>query len=362
MHRLSKNCKTISIVLLSLALFSLAGCSKQAFPSTFNAAPFKDSPSSVSLCFDLRDDNHPVAGLVLKVAPTDPAQSHTVALPFDSKNPVMNREIFSTWGSYDGTTLITYYSHPSSIGIYDLGFVPGFGPTPVDQWSEDPRELSESSIFFVKSSSFTRHFVFRFPEGNPERNRWLQNVSVVANTTVDSIGVVLPPNIDAKAIRKTNRTSVPDPIAEIGIAKFYPATQNAAKGVDAIHVKYELPPTQNQKAIIEEITRTVILFIAPAFQFIVRNFRKPENRKRGKRMIWVFGGIQVIVFIALFYLASVSWQESVGRAAVQLLTAILAGLFTAYNLWEDKKNSTVVAEPKDTQNLPPTTNTSISPK
>src|ERR1700730_17326934 len=340
MSRILAKRKTVLVTFLSLALVISSACSNQPFPSKFSPAPFKDSPNAITLCFDLRDDSHPVAGMILKLNQTATVESHTLALPFDSTAAAMNREIYSTWGSYDESTIVNYHTSRSSNGIYDMAFVPSFGTTQADQWPEDPRELNQFSIYFIKSSNLTRHFIFKYPDADPERKRWLQNMSMVANTNIDAIGVVLPPDVVGKAIRRTNRTSVPDPIYEIGIAKFYPATQNAAQGVGAIHIKYELPPTENYKAIIEEGTKALILFISPSIQLVVRLLRKPKQKKLAKRLIWIFAGIQAIVLIVLLYFAYVSWQDSIGRAISQLTTAILSGLFTAYNLWEEKKSAT----------------------
>jgi hypothetical protein len=266
-------------------------------------------------------------------------ESHTVALPFDSSAPNLSGPIYATWGSYDETTLIHYQTFPSTNGIYHVGFVPMIDPGPVTQWPEDPNELAQASVFLIKSSSLIRHFIFKYPEADPGRKRWEQETSVVANTPIDSIAVVLPPDAEGKSIRRTNRSSNPDPIYEIGITKFYPATQNAAHGATAIHVKYERSPSEDEKAVIEESVKAIILFLAPFVQFTVRKLRKADQRQGAKKLIWIFAGIWLIAFVILLYLAYTSWQESIGRAITQLFTALLSGLFTAHNLWEEKKDS-----------------------
>lgn len=330
---------TAPVAFLICAIGLLSACSKPSFSTNFNPGPFRNSPTPITLCFDLRNDTRPTAGLIIKVDQTVPTGPHTVALPFESTDPSLNSSIYAAWGSYDDTTIINYYTSPTN-GIYDLSFVPKFGTASPAQWSEDPKELTQSSIFLIKSSSLTRHFIFKYPDGDNERQRWLGNVSSIANSKIDSIGIILPENVEGRAIRRTNRTSVPDPIHEAGGAKFYPATQSLAQGVGAIHIKYELPPTQNQKALIEEITKAVIVFISPSVQLIVRVLRKPGQKKSATRLIWIFGSIQAIVLFVLIYLAITSWQESVGRAITQLVTATLAGIFTAYNIWEEKKGAT----------------------
>ncbi|HEV2800382.1 MAG TPA: hypothetical protein VGW12_07790 [Pyrinomonadaceae bacterium] len=326
------------LIAIICAIGSFSSCVKQTPTSDFNPAPYRDSPSAVTLCFDLRNDDHPIAGLVLKVNQVANLESHAVALPFESAHVSMNREIYSTWGSYEDMTLINYHTSPSTSGTYSIGIVPIVGLAPPEQWSEDPYELEGASVYFIKTSSLVRHFIFRYPDADPKRRQWLQDIAGLANTNVESVGIVLPPNIEGRAIRRTNRTSVPDPVLEAGITKFYPTSKQAAQ-VDAIHIKYELPPNKNQQLIIEQTIKLVIALIPPILQFLVIRLRRPEQKKRAKRLIWIIASVQVILLVGLLYMAYSSWQESTGKALGDLTAAIISGLFTAYNLWDEKKDS-----------------------
>jgi hypothetical protein len=328
----------VTLIAIICAIGGFSSCAKQSPALGFNPAPYRDSPSAVTLCFDLRNDDHPIAGLVLKVNQSANVEAHVVALPLESSNVSMSREIYSTWGSYENMTLIGYHTSPSTGGTYSVGIVPIVGLAPPDPWSEDPHELEGGSVYFIKSSSLVRHFIFKYPDADPGRRQWLQDMAGIANTNVESIGIVLPPNIEGRAIRRTTRTSVPDPVLESGITKFYPASKNAAQ-VDALHIKYELPPNKNQQLIIEEGIKLVIALIPPAVQFIVIRLRRPEQKKRAKRLIWIIAGVQVILLAGLLYMAYSAWEESTGKTLADLTTAIISGIFTGYNLWDEKKDS-----------------------
>jgi hypothetical protein len=333
----------IAFIFYSICTFS--ACTKKSSPSDFNSAPFKDSPSTVTLCFDLRNDAHPVAGLVLKLNQTSGVETHQVALPFESSSVATNSEIFSTWGSYGSTTLISYHTSPTASGNYALGIVPDFGPSPPDPWDEDPRELNESSVYFIRSNNFIRHFVFKYPDADPNKKQWLQNLSLIADKPVESIGVILPTKEIGKEIRRTGRTSIPDPIYDAGAVKFYPAKSIKVgdQDVGALYIKYELPPTKWQEIIIEQLIKLVVALLPPIVQFIVLRLRRPEQRRQAKRLIWVIAGVQVLLITGLIYMAVSAWNEptleSTSKAFADLTTAILSGLFTGYNLWEDKKST-----------------------
>jgi len=322
-------------LLTALSLF-LISCSKANRSSAFSSGGFKDGPGAATLCFDLRNDSEPMSGLVLKVSPTVPSAAHTVALPFESTSASSRREIYSSWGSYEATTLIGFHTSQNVSGVYDVGIAPVFGPTP-SQWADDPNDLVGGSVFFLRYG-LTRHFIFKFPDADRDRIRWQQALSAIRDTEVDSIAVALPAYVSGREIKRTNQTSIPPPMLESSGVKFYPATSIAAGGRETIYLKYEIPPNRAQDIFVEQTIKTVVAFIAPLIQVLILWFRKPEKRRRAKILIWVAASIQVVIILLLGYLAFSSWQESTFKALNDLLVAISTALISAYVLWQEKKD------------------------
>lgn len=329
--------RTVFLVALLSAAIMHSGCGEQTSPNNFTASPFRDSPATVTLCFDLRNDEHPTAGLLLKVSQTTKPEPHTVALPFDSESVAVSRDLYSTWGSYDATTLITYYSSPNTGGTLALGIVPIFGPCP-DQWADDPHDLVQSSLFLSKLN-LTRHFIFKYPDLDRDRKQWLQDLSNVTNTNIDLVAVALPQDAIGKEIRRTGRTSIPNHQFENGTTKFYAAAGTGAQGADAIQIKYEIPPNKKQRFIVETIVKGVIAFLPPAVQLIVLRLRRPDQKARARRLILIVAGIQLLVLVVLIYMGVSVWEESIERALSDLLTALGAAVLTGYALLEEKKSS-----------------------
>jgi hypothetical protein len=215
--------------------------------------------------------------------------------------------------------------------------VPIFGPTPTE-WADDVHDLTGGSVFFLRNG-LTRHFIYRYPDSDPNKRSWQSKFAAVKNTEVDSIAIALPPYVVGKEIKRTNQTSIPSPVLDLDGAKFYPPTSLAAAGTESIYLKYELPPNKKQEAVIEQIVKGVIAFISPGVQFLIQILRK--DRKKGKRVIWIIASVQLIFIAFLVYLAYSNWQESTGKAISDLLIALSSGLFSGYVLWKEKQAPTI---------------------
>jgi len=287
------------------------------------------------MCFDLRNDSEPTAGLILKVGETATSESHTLVLPFESQKPSLPREIFPTWGSYDRTTLIGFHSSPSVNGVFDVGMVPIFGPTPTD-WADDVHDVTGGSLFFLRYG-LTRHFIYRYPDADPNRRSWQSKLAAIKDTDVDSIAVTLPPYVVGKEIKRTNQTSIPSPLLDLDGAKFYPPTSLAAGGTDSIYLKYELPPNKKQDVFIEQFVKLVIAFIAPGIQLFVNLLRRWGFRGKVKMLIWITASVQLVFISVLVYLAFSNWQESTFKALTDLLIALSSASFLGYVLWKEKQ-------------------------
>jgi len=331
----------LSIILITM-IFSLivffSACSQKQSLSEFDSTPFKDSPNKLTLCFDLRNDMSPKTGLILKVDSQEAVKINMLALPFNSTNVSQRNEIFSTWGSYGSTTLVGFYTSPNIKGTYELAITPNWGPSP-NEWNDDIHDLSSSTSIFFLRYGLIRHFIYKYPEKDSNRKQWLQNIAEVKNTDIDGIAVTLPLDGTGREIKRTGKTTIPTPTI-IGDTKIFPADSKLINE-EMIYIKYELPPNKNQQLFVEQSIKFVVSIIPLFVQLAILLLRKPNQKRIGRILIWIFAGFQIIIICALIYLAYSNWQEPTFKALADLLTAIITGIFSGLIIWKEKNDSTV---------------------
>jgi hypothetical protein len=328
------NRKVILTVILAAAFFSI-NCSPQRSSDNFDPAVFTQSSGAVTLCFDLRNDASPKAGLLLKVQPKPAGESHTLALPFGSTNVSARREIYSTAGSYDSTTLVRFYAPANTAGSYEISVAPGFGTAP-PQWSGDVRDLPAASLYFLKDN-LTRHFIYKYPDADPNKKTWLEEIGKISDTNIDWVAVALPADSSGKEIKRTNKTAIPEPQI-LGDAKFFPATSAAINKTEAaIYVKYEVPPNNQQQVFIQQGVKSVISIIPLFVQFIIFLYGDTKNRRPAKILMWIFAGLQALIIAWLIYSVFSSWDESTVKSVWDLIIAIFTGTAGGILVYKGKK-------------------------
>lgn len=324
----------ISFVLLCWILLFLSACSNQDGSEVFESKVFDNDQSIVTLAFDLRNDNLHIAGLLINAQNFVTTTHKTIALPFSSRHVSLNKGIFSTWGSYEETTLVSYYLTPATSGIYSIGMVPSLEPAP--EIYTDPDDV-ESSLSFIKLG-LERIFIYKYPDTDPYRVKWLQDVSVISNTEIDLIGVVLPNDAVGKEIRGTGLTEIPRHVFENRQAKFYPANGVTA-GEKALEIKYELPPTRNQEIFLEYGIKLFAIILAPLAKLIIDKPEIPEdkNKKRHEIIITSLVGFEILIIILLMIFMFLRGDSMLERSLDLIIIVIGAGM-TAYVVWREKLN------------------------
>src|SRR5438132_153135 len=95
---------TLSIVGASIIVLSRSS----VIDRRFDEDSF-ENPSRVTLCFDLRDEDRPLSGLVFNLQPDTPKGIHIVLVPFASIDAQNNSRLLTTWSTYGKFTLLTYF-------------------------------------------------------------------------------------------------------------------------------------------------------------------------------------------------------------------------------------------------------------
>jgi hypothetical protein len=327
--------------LSAFGLSLLTACQQRPVQSPGLDSRIFHSDAPVTLCFDLRDDRHPVAGLLLQPPPSPRPVAHTVALPFHSTAATTNDDIYSRWGSYADSTLITFTSSPSTTSRYSIGLNPAFAPAP-DDWGDDPSAddlyRTDSSVIFLTASNNhnLHHFIYKYPDMDPARKGWLAAMSTVADTAVDRIAVALPSKAHGIPIRYTDRSVIPD--APSGPVRFFPGRAGGPKGATpAVQLRYELPPNKAQEILLEEAGKLIGALLPPGFALFLLFFGNLDSRAKRVRWLLILCFVQLGIFALFIYLASSAWTESGAKAVGDLAIAIVSGTLAAYAVWQEKR-------------------------
>ena len=325
----------IRIFFSILILPILASCSKQR-GNDFDLATFENDQGKVTLAFDLREDDTPIAGLVINATSMTIPTLQTVALPFASESVSSNEEIFSTSGSYDETTLISYYLMNTTNKTYGISIIPIFQPPPENYSRPDDIKYSVAII----KDGLDRFFVFRYPDSDPYRQKWIEETSVIANTEIDFIGIALPRGAKGQQIRDTDSIAIPNYSFQTNNAKFYPANSKMAK-TDSLEIKYRLPPTQGQNYVLQYGVTLFLALLSPFIQILVKTLNAPQeqNTKTYKALMISLIGVQSLIIIVLIIFAIREWDESSVDAISKLVIAVIGGFVTGYVLWLSNKSA-----------------------
>lgn len=322
-----------SIIFLVITLVLLSACKTQIdSSSSFDPTMFENAQYDVSLGFDLRNDDEPIAGLVINAKNVTAPINHTIALPFESSSFEPTDQLFSTWGSFPDSTIINYYLTPTTNGTYSIGIVPTFQTVLSNYYDFDD---IESSVALVRIGA-ERVFVYRYPEKDPRRPNWVQRESLIANTELDAIGVVYPKGAIPIGIRDTQQTAIPTPFPfRNGKARFYPANRNKAR-VEALEVKYQLPPTDQQKHFVDLGSKLFAVILIP----LIKLFRKKASRQKHKILVYTLFGIQIIILLFLVVTFIRSWSGPNISAFIDMFAVIIGGILAYVLLLQDNEANT----------------------
>jgi hypothetical protein len=308
-----------------LLLTACAGKTEE--PSAFDSKLFSNNKFNVTLGFDLRNDNSPIAGLVINARGTTSARPilETIALPFESSSVENNQPLFSTSGSFNQSTLINYYLFPTTYGQFYIGIVPEFEPPPKLYTVPDDVQYSVALV----RMGLVRIFVYKYPEVDSNRPDWLLNEGVLANTQIDAIGVVYPKDAQGAPIRDTTVTAIPGPLAyKNGNARFYPANSVAAGNVRAIEIEYRVPADQTSE-LIQEYGLKLFGILLPLGMIF---YRRLSKRKGNMLLFYIVVGIQAAIVIVLLGVSILSWGDSSLHNVLDLMLAIIGAIIAVYSL------------------------------
>lgn len=200
--------------------------------------------------------------------------------------------------------------------------------TPVIFRAKDTKEAERiSAPIALIVDGQTRTLLYRYPieDGHTTLTSFLRKNS----DELDLIGVILPQ--DARAIEvRPGRTSDPPELFNKDRVGYYPAKRQGSS--ERLEISYLLPPTEEQKALIEFLGKLFAAIITPLVTIILTKTITPAQIARRRQVIVGGIGIQLLVLAGLIYF---SYQWEGGLSMSNLSEAILglgAGL-AAVAVW-----------------------------
>jgi hypothetical protein len=288
---------------------------------SFDASLCRIENRQVVLCFDLRDDLHPTAGLTLNISAPDKKELH-VLLPFRTTAFETDQALLSTWGNYRDFTLINFFE--TSSGIHGIGFDPVFS----EQLPLDEQQLS--STLTLQRLGLERRFIYSHHISSNAKSFPLE-VQGIDDQGLDAIGVIRPDNAIGLELRN-GRTEDPEAFASNGHARFYMAIDSKGSP-NKIEVRYELPPTPFQTLILSYISKVAGAFAAPFVVILFLSVKESVRPKTRRIALWVFGMIQVAVILWLAYTAWSTRNQLATNAVADWTIVALTAVASAVPLW-----------------------------
>jgi hypothetical protein len=269
---------------------------------------------------DLSDEANISAGVVIKDGESHEPTNTTIVLPFPTSKSGENAQILSTWGSYNGSTVISFVLPGTGVAYYPIDL------TPVIQ--RDNRGDSSSAQIALSEDGQARTFIYRYSPETPVEDA-VSAFARKASLPINAVAVLLPRDARPLEVRP-GKTSDPPDIFYKDRVGFYPATRQGLS--DRLELRYWLPATEGQKALIEFLTKFFALVAAPLATIIVT---RVTGRVAGVRRRWVIVlgvGIQCIVLLVIGTL-SFRWSGAISTSNVIDLVIGILGAVISFVVW-----------------------------
>jgi hypothetical protein len=274
-----------SVALLLVILFS--ACSRNAISSNFEPSDFIQDGLSLVLAFDLRNDEKPLAGLVVNRSSINTTISHSVLLTFPSFEPKSDLTLAGATGHYRNFTVVSFV--PSGAGVGAVTFVPLFSTPPPQNY-----DLSQlKGALYLLRSGLQRDFIYRYPDDFLMESLNPANLRSFAQDQFDAIAVAVPTNSQGVEIM-SGQTAVPGHLSENTVTRFYPG-KPPTPDIKTLHIRYEVPANKPQKDLANSLLSFISAIFVPLSGLLLMSpgdIKRPSTRRV---FIVIAGIIQVCI-------------------------------------------------------------------
>jgi hypothetical protein len=240
---------------------------------------------------------------------------------------VADHRIFGAVGEYRDYTVVSYVPSQAQGGPFAFSFVPEFSPKP--QGLPYGAELT-GSIYLINEGSLAYTFVYRY-ESESELLSRLRGAVGPAVRTPDAIGIALPEGATGRGIRN-NRTAIPDAIANVAHAQYFPAS-SPSPDIKQLEVSYTVPESAGQERYATVITKVLAVLATPFLTLLLlpsKDGKKPRFRLFS---IVLFLSIQLVLLVWLVVWPLFHGQPVSGKIVDDLVVLLSGGIATAAVLY-----------------------------
>lgn len=295
------------------------GTSSTIDGSRFDYKDFYSDTYRLVLCFDLRDDAHPLAGLVIKTSSTQTPEQHIIMLPFGSTSASPNETLFTTTGTYKDFTLIHYILSSRSGGTTGIGIVPIMDSLP-EATTYSMEDLS-GTLYLIRSG-LERRFIYKYPSLEPGSSAPPTEIQSIPTATLDAIAVAIPSSATRKEIRN-GQTEIPARLSNNRIAAFYLPNNLQSK---VLEIRYDVPPSTEQKLVLEYGIKAIAAILTPLLGLL---FLDSKKTGKSKFVVLAIGAIiEIIILVLVWRVALIVKGESELKTTYDLIVVVVGAVFS----------------------------------
>lgn len=330
----------LRVILLVQIALGFSSCGTRPDETKFDADAFSSKDRyNLVLCFDLRDDDRPIAGLSIQgnakqailnsgsAATSGASQSslqHFVILPFESEAVQKNRQLLTMTGSYKDFTLIGYIAYSDKTRTNGVGIAPVFGVQP--QHPPEVEDLKES--VYVLRSGLERRFIYKYRPSKTIPENWPSELQQIPLDLLDAIAVAIPSDAQGLVIRK-NLSAIPQFEFDNDVAKFYPAYSDRTDA-KYLEVKYAVQLSTPLKIIGDTAPKIIAAFMIPLLELALLSSEQIFKRKTRRYVLIVGTAVQVLILAILIWLAVSVKGELMEKTIVELTSILLGAVLSAF--------------------------------
>lgn len=293
----------------------------------FDSTLFESSGYNLTLCFDLRDENRLLSGLVVNAKPDLPKGQHIVLLPFASIEAQHNPKMLTTWGSYNNLTIITYVASERIGASSDIGIIPRIPFYTLDQI--DTGESLKDSVYLIRSG-LERKFIYKYPTSIHDFGNLPTEIQALVVDNLDAIAVIVPPGTEFREVRP-GFSEIPTNEYTNGRTRFYTASAEKAKS-DHIELRYTFKATGSQTLFVELFIKLISVIFIPLISLLALRPDEVQNPEKRKHLIWGGVIVQIIIIVGLVIYIWLTHEpgeseiKAIGDAAITVFGAILGAV------------------------------------
>lgn len=313
-------------VLFFVSSACVFACAPKGESAAIDHAIFTPSPYELSLVFDLRAKDKPLAGLILEPKGIATAPVQLVALPFQGREAMADHRIFGAVGQHRDYTVVSYVPHLAQGGPFVFSFIPEFSTTP--QNLALGAELHGYIYLINEGLAYT--FLYRYvPE--PVSLSRLRGAVGPALRVPDAIGIALPTGATGRGIRN-NRTAIPDAIHSTSLAQFFPATSPSPE-IKLLEVSYTVPETEGQERYGAVVTKVIAVLVTPFLTLLLLPSKDDKRARFRLGAIVVLIAVQLALLSWLVLLPLIQGGVVADKVVDDLVVALAGALATAAVLY-----------------------------